>query len=75
MFRRALGGLLLLLAALAGAVGGLWAFMKAAGAEVDYCPGSGCTSGWYLAVGLLTLALAAGVAGVALLRGERSSRA
>ena len=42
--------------------------MKAAGAEVDYCPGSECTSGWYFASGLLAFAAAA--VGVGLLRGR-----
>jgi hypothetical protein len=45
--------------------------MKAAGAEVDYCPGSHCTSGWYFAGALLAFAAAAAVFGVALLRGKR----
>jgi hypothetical protein len=74
VLRRALGGLFLLLAVAAGGLGGLWALMKAAGAEVDYCPGSGCKSGWYFAGGLLALAVAAAVAGVGLLRGKSRSQ-
>jgi hypothetical protein len=69
--RRALGGLLLLLAVAVGAVGALWAFMKAAGAEVDYCPESECTSGWYIAAMLLSLPVLAAVAGALLVRGKR----
>jgi hypothetical protein len=47
--RRASGALLVLVAAVGAATGGLWAYMKAAGAEVDICSGSECTSGWYFA--------------------------
>jgi hypothetical protein len=62
---------LLLVAAACGAVGGLWAYMKAAGAEVDICRGPECTSGWYFAGPLLVAALIFGVLGAALLHGAR----
>jgi hypothetical protein len=74
VLRRALGGLFLLLAVAAGGLGGLWAFMKAAGAEVDYCPRSDCTSGWYFAGALLAVAVAAAAVGVGLLRGKSRSQ-
>jgi hypothetical protein len=48
--RRLAGALLLLVAAIGVAIGGLWALMKANDAEVDICSGSECTSGWYYAV-------------------------
>jgi hypothetical protein len=64
-----LTGLLLLLASAAGiALGGFWAFMKASGAEVDYCDGSQCISGWYPAGTILLVAALAGLLGLALLR-------
>lgn len=70
--RRALGALLVLAAVIGVAVGGLWSFMKASGAEVDICSGGGpnCTSGWYYAAPILVGAIVSGVIGVALLRGE-----
>jgi hypothetical protein len=47
--RRFAGAVLVLVAAVGVAFGGLWAFMKATGAEVDICGTGeeGCTSGWY----------------------------
>jgi hypothetical protein len=70
--RRFSGAVLVLVAAVGVAFGGLWAFMKAAGAEVDICGTGeeGCTSGWYYAVPILAIALILGVVGVVLLRGE-----
>jgi hypothetical protein len=58
---------------MAGGLGGVWGFMKAAGAEVDYCPESECTSGWYFAGGLLALAVAAAAVGFVLLRSRSRS--
>ncbi len=58
-----------MLIALAGfAIGGLWAFAKAVGGEVDICtdPGGGCTSGWYYAVPILLGSVLVGGLGVAL---------
>jgi len=69
--RRPTGVLLLVAAVVVGAVGGTWAALKALGAEVDYCRGSGCASGWYPALGMLAVATVAALAGVALLRQER----
>lgn len=69
--RTLLGVLLVGFAALASGVGALWAFMKAAGAEVDYCPDAKCTSGWYPATGILVSALILGVLGLVTLRGRR----
>jgi hypothetical protein len=69
--RRLAGALLLLVAAIGVAIGGLWALMKANDAEVDICRGSECTSGWYYAVPILVGAVVLGVIGVALLLGER----
>lgn len=69
--RRMIGALLFVVALVAAAVGGSWAFMKAAGAEVDYCAASDCTSGWYPASALLALAAVAGLASIRLLRRER----
>ena len=69
---RTVVGALFLLAAVAGlAVGGLWAFMKAAGAEVDWCNRGDCTSGYYGAGAILLVAVIVGAIGVALLRGNR----
>lgn len=68
---RSLGFLLLGLAFVAGALGALWAFMKAAGAEVDFCRGDSCTSGWYFAGGFLAVAAVAALVGVALLSSGR----
>jgi hypothetical protein len=68
---RELAGTLLILVSLAGlAIGGLWAFMKAAGAEVDICRAGegGCTSGWYYAVPILVAALVIGAIGIGLVR-------
>ena len=65
---RSVGVVLLVVALLAGLVGGFWAFMKAAGAEVDYCDGPNCTSGWYGAAAFLALALIVGGVGLGLLR-------
>jgi hypothetical protein len=76
---RILAGALLVLAAAAGlAFGGFWAFMKAAGGEVDICrnPGEECTSGWYYAGPILAVSLLVLVLGVVLLRsGQRDSGA
>ena len=69
---RATGVAAFVLAVLLGALGGLWAFMKAAGAEVDYCRGGGCTSGWYVVALLLGLAVLAAVVALGLLRGKRN---
>jgi hypothetical protein len=66
--RRASGALLVLVAAVGAAIGGLWVFMKAAGAEVDICSGSECTSGWYFAGLILVGAVVIGRIGLALLR-------
>lgn len=63
--------LLILGAAIGAAIGGLWAFMKGSGAEVDVCNGPSCTSGWYYAGPILVGAVVIGMIGVALLRGER----
>ena len=66
--RRASGALLVLVAAVGAAIGGLWAYMKAAGAEVDICSGSECTSGWYFVAPILVGAVVMGLIGMALLR-------
>jgi hypothetical protein len=42
--------------------------MKAAGAEVDICSGSECTSGWYFVAPILVGAVVMGLIGMALLR-------
>ncbi len=73
--RRSLGTVLVANAALAGVLGGLWAFMKAAGAEADYCDGQNCTSGWFGAVAFLALAVITGLVGWSFLRrGEEGRR-
>jgi hypothetical protein len=70
--RRFGGGLLILVAALGAAFGGLWAFAKAGGGEVDICPaGRDCISGWYFAGPILVGAVVVGLIGVALLRRPR----
>jgi hypothetical protein len=66
--RRGSGALLLVVAGLGVAIGGLWAFMKAAGAEVDICSGPECASGWYFAGPILVGAVVVGLIGIALLR-------
>lgn len=66
--RRTLGMVLVLIALPSLAVGGLWAFMKASGAEVDFCEGGSCVSGWYPAATLLVVGFASGLAGLTLLR-------
>jgi hypothetical protein len=68
---RALAGVLLIVISLGGiAIGGFWAFMKAAGAEVDICTdaGGGCTSGWYYAVPILMSSLVVAAIGILLVR-------
>jgi hypothetical protein len=60
--------LLILVAALGAAFGGLWAYAKAAGGEVDICPDGDCISGWYFAGPILLGAVVVGLIGVALLR-------
>ncbi len=74
--RTLVGLLLLLVAAGAGVLGGTWAYVKASGAEVDFCQGAGagCLSGWYPAGTILAFSLLLGVAGVVLLRGGGNSR-
>ena len=74
MPRLAAGALLVASAVVCAAIGGMWAFMKAGGAEVDFCSGSTCTSGWYPATGLLLLALVVGAVGAALIRAVRRAR-
>jgi hypothetical protein len=69
--RRATGVVLLIIAVLVGALGALWAGMKSAGAEVDYCPEGGCVSGWYVVGVLFGVAVLVAVAGVSVLRGQR----
>jgi uncharacterized membrane protein YidH (DUF202 family) len=69
--RTLVGAFLVLVACVGVAVGGLWAYAKAAGAEVDICDGPRCTSGWYYAAPILIGAVVVGVFGVALLRSER----
>jgi hypothetical protein len=69
------GALLMFLAAIGLALGGLWAFMKASGAEVDVCTGRSCTSGWYYAGPILAGAVVAGAIGIALLRRGAAPRA
>jgi hypothetical protein len=69
--RRLVGGVFIGAALLAGAIGGLWAYMKAGGAEVDLCGGSDCTSGWYPATAFLGSAVVLGVLGTVVLRHHR----
>lgn len=67
--RRLLAILLLLIAVGAAVGGGMWAFMKASGAEVDICErGDACTSGWYGEAVFLVFAVFVGAAGFTLLR-------
>lgn len=63
-----LGALLMLVAAIGFGVGGLWAVAKAGGAEVDYCDGPNCVSGWYPAGAILVVAVVLAFFGVWLLR-------
>lgn len=74
MHRSAGGVLLVAFAAVCAGIGGLWAFMKAGGAEVDLYRGSSCTSGWFPATGFLLLALALGLVGAVLIRAGRRAR-
>jgi hypothetical protein len=66
--RRFGGGLLILAAALGAALGGLWAYAKAVGGEVDICLHGDCISGWYFAGPILAGAVVVGLLGVSLLR-------
>jgi hypothetical protein len=68
VLRSVLGLVLVVGALFVGAIGALWTSMKASGAEVEYCPGATCTSGWYLATALLVGAVALGAIGAAILR-------
>jgi hypothetical protein len=69
--RRFAGAVLVVIAAAGLVVGGFWAYMKAAGGEVDICrdPGGKCTSGWYYALPILAGSAVVLVIGVVLLRG------
>jgi hypothetical protein len=71
-----LGALLLLAAAVAGLIGGLWLLLDAVGTEWDYCRrGGDCIAGWKMGAAFTFAALVAGVIGVSLLRCERRTRA
>ena len=69
---KALGVLLLLVAAASAAVGVLWAIFKAIGSEWDYCHRGGCTSGYVGAAVFIGFAGVVGLVGFRLLRGERN---
>ncbi len=66
---RLMGVLALVVAVAVGAVAALWTYGKAAGAELDFCPGGGgCISGYWAAAGFWAIAVAAAIAGARLLR-------
>ena len=69
---RLVGALLLLAGAIGAAVGGIWAVLKASGAEVDICNGPRCTNGWDYAGPILVGSVAIAAIGIAVLRGSRS---
>jgi hypothetical protein len=73
--RKVGGGVLLLIALLCASLGGFWAYMKAAGAEVDICGTGeqGCISGWYFAGPLLFAAVVFGLLAAAAFRGGSGS--
>jgi hypothetical protein len=64
-----IGALLLIIAALAGAIGVAWVYLDAIGTEWDYCPdGRNCIAGWKMAASFLAGAVGAGVVGFVALR-------
>ena len=68
---RLLGALLLVVAAAVGVFGLGWIALDAVGTEWDYCPEGDCIAGWKIGAGFVAAAVAAGVAGVGLLRRGR----
>ena len=70
----AAGVLLIVVGLLIAAAGALWSYAKAVGGEWDLCPGSDCINGWYFALPLLLLGLAAIGMGIRMIgRSRRSS--
>jgi hypothetical protein len=68
---RAVGGLLIAVALLLGAIAALWTLWRALGAEVDYCPDGDCISAYWFTVPAMLVALLLGWAGVRTLRLRR----
>jgi hypothetical protein len=66
-----IGALLLIVAAVAGAIGVAWVLLDAIGKEWDYCPeGRNCIAGWKMGTSFLVGAVIAGVVGFVVLRGQ-----
>jgi hypothetical protein len=70
--RRFVGAVVLLAAAIAGAIGVLWVGFDAIGTEWDYCPdGRDCIAGWKMGFGFIVASAALGLAASGLLRSSR----
>ena len=64
-----IGALLLMVAAVAGAIGVAWIYLDATGTEWDYCPdGRNCIAGWTMGASFLVGAVVVGVVGFVGLR-------
>lgn len=66
--RKVLGALLLVFAAVVGAIGVLWTYVASVGTEWDYCNGGSCTNGEVMGVLFIVPAVVSGVVGFLLLR-------
>lgn len=66
------GGLALVVAAVAGVIGVGWLLLDAVGMEWDYCPGgTDCIAGWIMGTMFAGVAAVAGIVGASLLRRKR----
>ena len=64
------GGLVLVIAAMAGVIGVTWLFLDAVGEEWDYCGGGGgsCIAGWKMGIAFTVVAVVAAFVGARVLR-------
>jgi hypothetical protein len=69
---RFLGAIVLVAAAITGAIGVVWIGLDAIGTEWDYCPSGGdCIAGWKMGLGFVAASAVLGLAAGGLLRGSR----